>query len=363
MSARCARRGFASALALLVALARPLACGAQDNARPAILPLPSIFYSPETGFGAGGMAMLTWPPVSRGEGRAREQSCGFGGYYTQNRQALAWASAELFARDGASKLGLAGKISRYPSRFFGIGPAAASDEACLPIQASCDASLGFLLAPDLYAGPRLRLAGAKMLEVEAGGLLDGGSILGSAAYLAAGAGLGLCLDARDSSIAPTRGLYLDLAALGFPPVIAGSVAQGQASIDARAYLDPSPGLVLAAQAWAAAALGDAPFQELPKIGGDRLLRGYYEGRYRDAWAAALQAEIRIAIWWRLGLSLFGGIAQVAGSPAGFGLEGLKAAGGAGLRCRLDDASGANLRVDFAWADEGLRCYFNFGEAF
>lgn len=61
----------------------------------------------------------------------------------------------------------------------------------------------------------------------------------------------------------------------------------------------------ATRAWTSVAIGDPPFQELPRIGGDKLMRGYYEGRWRDYCATALQSELRIPLVWRLGVTLFG----------------------------------------------------------
>jgi hemolysin activation/secretion protein len=150
------------------------------------------------------------------------------------------------------------------------------------------------------------------------------------------------------------------------PILIGSSQDfSLACLDARTYvaLLPSWRMALALQARAEVAFGDPPFQELPRIGGDKLMRGYFDGRYRDFCAVALQAEIRLPIWWRFGLTIFGGLAQVAPSPAELAAKNLKVAIGIGARIRLDDASNANMRIDIAWADGCPQCYFNFGEAF
>jgi outer membrane protein assembly factor BamA len=353
------------AVLVLAAAASWLECAAQDTGRLGLMALPTFFYMPETGFGAGGMAMMTRSPPAGEDGIALTDSLRAGGSYTQNGQASGWASMEAYLGGSRARLGLDAAISRYPSRFFGLGPSASVDEAYVPLMGSAAASVGFRLSPVFYAGPRLRFSASKTLERESDGLLAKAGLVGSDGYVSKGLGFGLTFDTRDSSMTPTKGGYLDLGFMASPSLIGSSQDYSLACLDARTYLAllPSRKLVLALQARAEAAFGDPPFQELPRLGGDKLMRGYFDGRYRDACALALQAEIRLPIWWRLGITIFGGLAQVASSPSGFDLEHPKASGGIGFRVRLDDASKANMRVDVAWADGGPRWYFNFGEAF
>lgn len=345
--------------------ASSLACMAQSGAKLAFMGLPSFFYMPETGFGGGLMVMVTRSsPGGKGD-PALGDSLRAGGYYTEYGQAGGWASLEAYLGASRTRLGLDGSISRYPSRFFGIGPSASADETYVPLTGSAAARLGFALSPSFRAGPRFRYAMSRTLEAKSDGLLAQGGLTGGEGYVSNAVGFALCFDTRDSAITPTKGGYLDLTAMAASHVIGSSQDFILSCLDARAYLRPLPAskLVLALQARAEAAFGDLPFQELLRIGGDKLMRGYYDGRYRDLDLLALQAEFRLLIWWRFGLTVFGGIAQVGSLASGFDLRQPKASGGIGARVRLDDDSNANMRVDIAWAEGGPQLYFNFGEAF
>lgn len=89
---------------------------------------------------------------------------------------------EAYLAASGAKLGLDAAISRYPGRFYGIGPSAAADEAYVPFMGSVAASLGIRLSPVFYAGPRLRFAASRTLELESGGLLATEPITGSGGY-------------------------------------------------------------------------------------------------------------------------------------------------------------------------------------
>jgi hypothetical protein len=122
--------------------------------------------------------------------------------------------------------------------------------------------------------------------------------------------------------------------------------------------------VLAYQAIARATTGDPPFQLLPAIGGQNLLRGVYDGRYRDRYALAGQAEYRAHLWWRFGAVAFLGAGQVARRGGDFRIDGLHPTGGGGLRFTLDPRERMNLRVDYGMGQGGTSgLYITVGEAF
>jgi hypothetical protein len=137
-------------------------------------------------------------------------------------------------------------------------------------------------------------------------------------------------------------------------------AFGRGALDARTYLSPAPGHVLALGARADAATGATPFTLLPGIGGSKLLRGYIDGRWRDRATLVGRAEWRFPIAGRFRGVVFGGAGAVGPSFAALGPA--RAAGGAGLRFRLTE-SGANLRGDVAYGADGVQVYFLTLEAF
>lgn len=353
------------AMLALGSLASGRPCAAQDNGKFGLLALPNVFYLPETGFGMGFMGIMTMARPAAEKGFSPIDSLKAGGAYTQNGQASGWISMEANLGGSGTKLGLDASMSRFPSRYFGIGPYASADEAYVPFMGSVDARLSFRLSPGFYASPRLKFSASKTLERESGGLLADAGLAGGDGYISSGLGFGLTYDKRDFPMTPTEGGYVDLGLLFSPRLLGSSQEYGLACLDARTYLvlHPTWRPVLALQVRIEAAFGNPPFQELPRFGGDKLMRGFHDGRYRDACSVVFQTELRLPVWWRLGLTVFGGLAQVASSVSGLDSAHPKVAGGVGIRFRMDDASRANLRLDVAWAGNGPQFYFNFGEAF
>jgi hypothetical protein len=98
------------------------------------------------------------------------------------------------------------------------------------------------------------------------------------------------------------------------------------------------------------------------IGGDSLIRGTYQGRFRDEALLAFQAEYRLPLWWKFGLVGFGGLANVAGNAGSLLAGQLKYSLGWGIRFKVS-REGANLRLDFGYGKGTSGVYFTGGEAF
>jgi hypothetical protein len=124
-----------------------------------------------------------------------------------------------------------------------------------------------------------------------------------------------------------------------------------------------------------------PFYWLPEFGSDLIMRGYYQGRYRDQNYLAGQVEYRyqldphipINIWFvhmqpKFALAAFGGTGAVFNNHD-VGLDHFKPNYGLGIRWFYDEAARLTLRADYGWGEKrpgearqsGL--YLSLGEAF
>ena len=72
------------------------------------------------------------------------------------------------------------------------------------------------------------------------------------------------------------------------------------------------------EALARIAGGQTPFYRLPALGGQNMLRGYYEGRYRDELYLASQVEYRTRLWRRIGAVAFAALGDVGPNLRDFG---------------------------------------------
>ena len=88
----------------------------------------------------------------------------------------------------------------------------------------------------------------------------------------------------------------------------------------------------------------SPFYLLPELGSDEMMRGYYEGRYRDRNFIAGQTELRYRISGRFGIAGFVGTGEVFHTD--FSFPGLKPDYGGGIRYFFDIQKGLAIRLDY-----------------
>jgi len=109
--------------------------------------------------------------------------------------------------------------------------------------------------------------------------------------------------------------------------------------------------------------GDAPFFGECVFGMQDELRGYTAGRYIDRKMIATQAEYRLALPWRLGVAVFGGLGEVGPKFSQFDLDNILLSGGVGPRFMLSSKYHLNLRADFAWGKNEHTFSMGVGESF
>jgi hemolysin activation/secretion protein len=134
-------------------------------------------------------------------------------------------------------------------------------------------------------------------------------------------------------------------------------------LDARHYKQLWKENVFAVQLFGTWNSGNVPFRMMGTLGNENFYRGYYQGRYRDHHAVALQAELRKTVWGPLGMAAFGGVATVARTTTDL-FSSIKPALGAGLRFKGIPRERINLRIDYAIGIERSRTvYITVNEAF
>jgi len=326
-----------------------------------IFPLPFAFYQPETRFG-GGFGVLHTYRTAPG---TRTSSNGLLAIYTERKQFSVLFGPDLYTAGNGWRV--SGEIlwSRFPDTFFGIGNNTDSDddESFTLEHARVALDVRRKVVGGLYAGVLALRQRTEMRESEDGGRLSGGDITGRDGGTLGGAGALLVLDDRDNVFAPNRGRLVTLSFRRYGGSFGSDFASNRTEIDARQYTELAPGHVLAVHALAGVSDGRRPFYDLATLGGASVLRGIYEGRYRERNRTFAQAEYRFPLWHRFGGTVFAGAGQVARDADRFAADALHAAGGVGLRYLLMKREGARLRIDFGWADDGMQLYMGFGEAF
>ena len=317
------------------------------------IPFPFYMYSPETKSGLG--IVLTYFRRPQGATEIEKPSTYSGSFViTQRKQVAVSAGFEHFW--AAERYELQGGVvfAKFPDTFYGVGNDTDADvsEDYTPRTFGASLSLRREIAPKLRLGPNVNYVYQEMAEVEPGGILAAQELPGSTGGTLVQAGISAAWDLRDNIVYPRSGGFSEVGVTLSDDAFGSDFLFTSWNIDLRRYVSLSRSQVIALRGLATFMLATPPFQALAGLGGDRVMRGYYAGRFRDRQRYALQGEYRLGFWKRLGLTAFADVGGVAHDVSDFHLEQMRFAGGFGLRFLLSKSEGATLRADFGTGDDG-----------
>ena len=332
-----------------------------------LFPSPSFIYSPETDVVLG--AFLFWQfkvPNAGPETRSSNASLWVAGsfkkqFFLELRHNV-FTNKEKYFLDGYffSKF--------YSEIFYGIGPETEEGNALDVAYTSHELRQRVLrkIKPFMFLGPQYRFIITTDVEFKDN---DDQPVLlpelpGSEGSFESGLGVAYTWDKRNSILTPTRHFYIELSSIIYGEYLGGEHNFSELSFNARKYIDfKTKGKhVLAFEGLLNLTAGDVPFRELGKIGGSYINRGFLEGRYRDKNALQFQAEYRVNLIGRFGMTAFSGIGQV-NDKFEETFSKLIYSGGLGLRYNINMKDPANIRLDFGFTQESQGFYIGFGEAF
>lgn len=328
------------------------------------LVLPILGYTPETRIIAGAGGVYYFRPAGSRPG-VRPSQVWVALMGTQNRQYTLFLNPDLYLKDEAVRINTNIKLENYPQKFFGVGndtPAAAEEDYTYR-RAYLEMTALRRVRSRLAVGPYFEFEYGKVVKPEPGGALERGLVAGTGTTTVSGAGLAAAWDSRDNVFSPRRGSYHQAWLSGYRGFLGSDYDFLRLKLDLRRYIPVLSSHVLALQAMIKLTSGTPPFQFMGMLGGDTLMRGYFQGRYRDKNLAVLQAEYRMPVWGRLGLAWFGSVGDAATTPGRFRPASFKTAGGVGLRFMFDTKERANIRLDIGFAKNSSGMYITANEAF
>lgn len=261
------------------------------------------------------------------------------------------------------------KIQRFPLSYYGIGPGTSKENPAVvdAFQISAKQRVLRKIADNFFAGPEVdfqMLSGVDFRQPEEGAPFS--IPRGGEGTKNLGVGFGVVYDTRHNVLNVRDGLFGELAYLRSFDGFVSDYNFGTVNLDFRSFHTVRKNDVFAWQVVGQFVHGEPPFNQLALLGGDRMMRGYYLGRYRDRNVIAAQAEYRIlpfSFSKRLGAAVFGSIGNVAPEINGFQMRNTRIAGGVGLRFLLFPKKDIYLRFDLAFTREGTNIYIFNGEAF
>jgi outer membrane protein assembly factor BamA len=326
-------------------------------------PIPFAFYTPETKLALGVLVITAFKLSKQIESKPSSVSASF--YYTLNSQYDFFISPELYLNNDKYFVAAEFNYAKIIGKYYGIGND--TPEIDNP-EFEARNGLIFLkfqseVLPYLRVGGIYELRNADVTDPMENPYLLSGNTDGGEGGFTSGLGLIVSYDSRNHIFYPDDGGIYELGTIVFSEFLGSDFNYTKTLIDLRHYFGLASNQVLAWQVFYRFVNGSAPFYDLPRLGGDNIMRGYFEGRFRDNHYFATQLEYRIRVWWRFGLVGFVGYGDVANSISTFELGKFKYSVGAGLRFRIDETELWDLRVDVGFGENTSGFYFHYNQAF
>jgi len=329
-----------------------------------LIPVPIVFYTPETqfGFGAGVQSFIY---SQSNIYNSRESNILLTAMYTTKKQFMLDITPQIFFNLGDLFFDGQFRYRIFPNKFWGIGNQTpdSDEEVYNMVTIIVEAALLKRLPKDLNFGFEYKFDKYSMLETAEGGIMASGEIPGSEGAVISGLYFIFNLDDRDNIFSARTGNFMQLRA-GFSSKVLGATHSfNKYIIDLRKYFSLGKKSVLAAQVYYEATYGDVPFQSMAWLGGGDRTRGYYRGRFIDHNMYALQAEYRNRFHKRWAFTSFISIGEVAGKPLDY-FNSIKYSLGGGIRFQLLKNNPTLIRFDVGFGREGNNgIYFGVNEAF
>ncbi|GAB2695532.1 BamA/TamA family outer membrane protein [Mucilaginibacter koreensis] len=333
--------------------------------------LPVFSSAPETGVELGASALYSFYTDTLHQGTRVSNIFAYGTFTTKSQQRLSlstnyWTPANRYHYTASIK------YTNFPNNFYGIGSNTALadkdpiSEKRLLVNLEAEKRFGNYIYAGFVAGG----SDYRYHNKQAGGIFETNPLVedrngGSLLFI----GPSLTFDNRNNNTYTTRGIHVN----GYLNLMQGlfnnnAYRGGFLNIEYTQFFPLAKRWVLGTDIQSQNLVGgQSPFYLLPSLGNDEMMRGYYNGRFRDRNLIAGQAELRYRLSDRLGLDGFVGMGTVFRNS--FNLDDLKPNYGGGIRYFFDVEKGLTLRLDYGIGEKRpgenriSGFYFSLGEAF
>jgi len=323
-----------------------------------VLPVPTFGYSPETKTYVGVVSLFTIDLYQDSITRSSNSKVEFN--YTWNKQIILETEWNYFFKDEAWFTQGLLHYSKYPDVYYGIGDNTSTSAEVNFESTRIKANIDLLknIKNKWFAGVGLsyfnfdnvNYTSSKMIYPE---LKEASSW---------GLKMILLKDSRNNILTPTKGAYLKFVnSFNFSHTF-----YDQIILDVRQYYSfgNKQNQTIAGRFYQSSVLNTPPFYDYSLMGGDKLVRGYYFGRYREKNLTTLQMEYRLNLFWKIGLATFGGVSAIYPDLSSMGKINAKPNFGCGLRFLVDKKENTSLRFDYAiGSNDQSGFYVSFGESF
>jgi len=322
--------------------------GKDTSKKSSFVLLPVLTSAPETGIEAGGAGLLSFYTDTLHHGTRVSNIFAYTTITTKGQNRFSISSSYWLPKNAFHFTGAISYIN-FPTDFYGIGnnthkaDADLVDEKRFKFSFNGEKSLG----QDWYLGYVAGGFNYKEGDNNLTGIFNTSPLVeqrngGASVYV----GPSIIFDNRNNNTYTTRGMIVS-AYYNIMQGILGNngYAGGFFNIEYSQFFLLNKKLVLGLDVQEQSLTGaQSPFYLLPALGNDEMMRGYYNGRYRDRNLIAGQAELRYRLSDRIGVVGFVGTGEVFHTT--FSLPQLKPDYGGGLRYFFDLEKGLSVRMDY-----------------
>lgn len=342
-----------------------------DSTRSAsFMALPVLAYSPETGLEYGLMGNYFFVS-DKSDSLVRSSNVGLITSFTTQKQSNVKLDFNYWAPENKYHyIGLIG-YRNFPFNFYGIGDQTLDKDKNLLTQKLFRINLEGekLLSKNYYAGLNAKFESYEYKSNPEKEGIDLESIYGGQGGKYLALGISQAYDSRNSNTNTTKGLYGRIKYSYAPDLWGGENFKGSIiSLDLRSFFPLNKKLTIGLNSIYQSTIGkEVPFYLMPQLGNDEMMRGYYQGRYRDKNLLTFQSELRYRLHPRIGLAAFAATGTVYHKE--IDLSRLKFSFGSGVRYFFNIEHGAHLRLDYAIGEKihgeqrQSGFYISLGQAF
>ncbi|MDJ1482774.1 BamA/TamA family outer membrane protein [Cytophagaceae bacterium YF14B1] len=328
-----------------------------------VLPLPTLYYTPETKTAFGILNLFLF----RVNTSARVSAIDFSIVYTQRKQLLIDPTYTIFTHNENYIINGGFVYSKFPDYFFGVGNNQIDQTHTREFIAYKTIQFHNRILRKVhkrwFAGLQYQFYKVFDVHFDANSQYNEGNVAGFRGSTSSGLGLILLYDSRDNVLSASRGGYLEFSNLYYNSHLGGNSHFHSYKLDLRKYYTLTKKFTLATQVLVTINEGETPFKQMAQLGGNRTLRGYYTGRFRDNHAWVIQGELRYFLFPRVGFAVFGGVGKVASKLGEMAPTDVKGAVGGGIRVRMLRKQNFSIRLDVASGRKSNGFYVSVAEAF
>ncbi|WP_051292706.1 BamA/TamA family outer membrane protein [Olivibacter sitiensis] len=342
----------------------------KDTSRhTSFLVLPALGYAQETGLEYGLSGVVNYK-MDRSDSLIRTSSLLLMGTLTEKGQSYLKLQSDLWTKGNTYHVLSLIRWRNFPFNFYGVGgDTHKADEQLITQKLFSFNVLGERkIAPQYYAGLTFRYQQYDYVNNGSPGIFESGNFYGRDGGKLMAVGISQTFDNRNSNVYTTRGYQLQAIYSYAPDFFGGDNFTGsELSLNLKAFYPVFPKVTLGIQLTYDELFGNIPFYLYPQLGNDEVMRGYYQGRFRDKTLFTSQAELRYRFVNRFAIVAFGGAGTVYSSK--FVLSGLKPSFGGGIRYFFDINHNSSVRIDYAVGEKRAGeprqsgVYLSLGEAF